>query len=144
MKSCMCASVSCLSAWRISGNTRRNEITLWSRVLFENLIIFQLVKGFLAFYGPRLFITVFIISLVLSLIQMHPAHTFVPKIHSNIFLPSTPRSFEWSIIPFRVSDKIFVYFSSIPCVLYAPPIFPPWFYLSSSSSSSSSFLCSPA
>jgi hypothetical protein len=34
---------------------------------------------------------------------MHPVHTFPPyflKIHSNIILPSTPRSPEWSL-PFR-------------------------------------------
>jgi hypothetical protein len=37
--------------------------------------------------------------------QMNPVHTFplyFPKIHSNIILPSTPRSFQMSL-PFRFS-----------------------------------------
>jgi hypothetical protein len=34
--------------------------------------------------------------------QMHPVHTFPPyffKLHSNIILPSTSRSSEWSLFP---------------------------------------------
>jgi hypothetical protein len=41
---------------------------------------------------------------------MNPLHKFepdFPKIHSNIALPSTPRSSEWSL-PFRFSDQSFV------------------------------------
>jgi len=43
------------------------------------------------------------------------------KIQSNIIILSTPRSFEWSY-PLRFSDqKLRMYFSSHPCVLYVPP-----------------------
>jgi hypothetical protein len=52
--------------------------------------------------------------------QMNPVHDFPPyfrKIHSNIILPSTPRSSEWSP-PFRFSDQNFVW--TFPYVLHAP------------------------
>jgi hypothetical protein len=41
-----------------------------------------------------------------------PVHTFpfyFPKIHSDITLPSTPRSYEWCL-PFRLSNNIFYAF----------------------------------
>jgi hypothetical protein len=46
---------------------------------------------------------------------MHPAHTFLPyfhKIHSNIILPSTPRSSEWSL-PLRLPTKILLCISQL-------------------------------
>jgi len=41
----------------------------------------------------------------------HQVHNFPPhfhKFHSNVTIPSTSRSFEWSL-PFRFSDKNFVF-----------------------------------
>jgi len=51
-----------------------------------------------------------------NLSQMHSIHNFptcFPKIHSNIILPSMPRTSEWSL-PFTVSDQNFVHISHIP------------------------------
>jgi hypothetical protein len=51
--------------------------------------------------------------------QVNSFHTFLPyfpKIRYNIFLPSTPRSSEWSL-PLSFSD----HFSSFPCLLHTPP-----------------------
>jgi len=42
-------------------------LTPWSRVLLEKLIISQLVKKLFAFYGTRMFITVFTSARHLSL-----------------------------------------------------------------------------
>jgi len=54
--------------------------------------------------------------------QMHPVHTLspcVPKIYSNIILPSTPSSFEWSH-PFRFSNNNFVHISHLSHACYMP------------------------
>jgi hypothetical protein len=97
---------------RIQGcgvlKTVSNQLTTsqWSRVL-EKLTVTQLVKKFPAFFlepegslqcsqqtptGPC----------------MHPVHIFTPNlsnIQSNIILPSTPGSSEWSL-PVSFSDQI--------------------------------------
>jgi len=51
-------------------------------------------------------------------VQITPSHYF-PKIHSNIILPSTPRSSEWSL-PFGFSDHNFVRIR-LSCVLHVSP-----------------------
>jgi len=58
--------------------------------------------------------------LIPVLSQMHSVHTlpnYFFKIHSNIILPFTPRSSEWSL-PFRVSEKNFLYISRLPHASY--------------------------
>jgi hypothetical protein len=62
--------------------------------------------------------------------QIHSVHTFppcFPKIHSNIILPFTPKSSEWSS-PFRFSDQTCVCISHLSDACYVS--FPPhhsWF-----------------
>jgi hypothetical protein len=89
----------------------------WSRVLLEKLTVIQLVKKFTAFYGTKC-----------SLLFSHEPITgscpdpdesspqlptlFLSEINSNIILPSTPRSSEWSL-PFKLSEKSFVYVSHL-------------------------------
>jgi len=78
----------------------------------EKLMVTNLVKKFLRLlYNPKIHYRVHkSLSLVPILNQMHQVHTFptnFPKIHSNIILPSTPRSSEWPI-PFKFSEKNFV------------------------------------
>jgi hypothetical protein len=151
----------------------KGSITPWSRVLLEKLIATQLVKKLSAFYGTRMYITVFTIARrwtlswarwiqstpsrhiylmptqpliqwvpgTLSLGMKKPAreadhshlvptsknewsYTSTPQYafmawcsvkaqgqlyfyHSNIILPSTPRSSEW-FLPFRLPDQNFV------------------------------------
>jgi hypothetical protein len=43
----------------LSANNAKNQLTPWSKVLFEKLTVTQLVKKFPAFYGTQGFITVF-------------------------------------------------------------------------------------
>jgi hypothetical protein len=67
-------------------------------------------------------------SLVHILSQMSPVHNFppyFPKIYSNIILPSTSRSSEWSL-RFRFSDQNFVCISYLSHACYIPrPYHPP-------------------
>jgi len=56
------------------------------------------------------------LPLVSILSQLHLVHTFspyFPKIHSDVILPSTPRSSECSL-PFRLSDQILYAFLISP------------------------------
>jgi len=70
-------------------------------------------------------------SLVSVLSHTHAVHTlppYIPKIHSNIILPSTPTSSECSL-PFRFHVQNFVQISHISLAYYIPrPSHPPWFY----------------
>jgi hypothetical protein len=61
-------------------------------------------------------------TLVPILSLMHPVHTFppyFPNIHSNITIPSTPRSSEWSL-PFRFSNQDTVRISRLSHACYMP------------------------
>jgi hypothetical protein len=51
----------------IMFNYLTNKLTPWSRVLPEKLVVLQLNKKFLAFYGTRRFITTFTTACHLSL-----------------------------------------------------------------------------
>jgi hypothetical protein len=94
-----------LSIFKIFSRMRTvgNELSTWSGVILEKLIVTQLVRKF-----PEA-------SLPCSQdpttgpfpSQMNPVHTlpsYFPKIHSNIIFPSAPRSSKWSL-PFRFPTK---------------------------------------
>jgi hypothetical protein len=54
--------------------------------------------------------------------QMNPIHTltiYLPKIHSNIVFPSTPRSSEWTF-PFSFSNQNIVCISNLSNACYMP------------------------
>jgi hypothetical protein len=106
--------------WGMGGKC--NEImflnlTPWSRVLIEKLIVTQLINNFFSFYGNRNFITVFI-TLVPILSQMHSVHTSLlsPKIHSHLRLGFL------STLPFRFSNQNVVYISPMRATWPAHPI----------------------
>jgi hypothetical protein len=66
-----------------------------SRVLFENMIVAQLAKTFPAFYGTRMWITMFARARHWALYRYSslPPHFF--NSHFNIILLSTPKSPKW-------------------------------------------------
>jgi len=92
---CMLYSFLCLlhASPYLSCLIRSPSLIPWSRVLLEKLTCAQLVKKFLAFYGPRMFITAFIRACHLSLtcaisIQPIPAPSHFLKVYSGVIFPS--------------------------------------------------------
>jgi len=84
--------------WEVDSHSAKQEIT---HLLWNPKVHYHVHKS---------------MPLVPLLSQMHPVHTFpsyFPKIHSVIFLPSTPRFFKWSL-PFRFPDQNFV------CIFLSP------------------------
>jgi hypothetical protein len=112
-----------LSSVSLTVYSITNKLTPWSRVLREKLTVTHLVKKFPSFYGTRWFITVYKCPpLVPILNEMNTVHTFppyFPKINSNIILPSTPRSSEWSLL-FRISCRNSVRISHLSHACYMP------------------------
>jgi len=101
------------------------EISSWE------IKITRLGKKFSAFYGTLRFITMFSrVRAGLYLSNMNPVRNltpYFPKIHSNIILPSTPMSYELSLL-FRFSNQnsLCIFNLSHPCHM-AHPSRPPWF-----------------
>ena len=97
-------------------------VALWSRDRPEKLIVPRLVKKFPAFYGTGMFMTVLTTAQHLPLssarsVQSIPFHTVNFKIHSDITLPSTPKSSKLSL-----SFSLYEYFSSPTYVPHVLPI----------------------
>jgi len=95
-----------------------NQLSTWGRVLFETLVVAQLVKKLSPFYGARRFPIVFTTASHSSLTWSHMNHVhtlpnYFSKIYSNIISPSTPRSSEW-FIPLGLSTKILYTFITSP------------------------------
>ena len=92
-----------------------NSITPWSTVLHEKLTVSRLVKKFLAFYGTRRFITVFIRTRHLSLSWARSIQSMPPQ-------PISWRSI--SILSSHLSLVSFPQFSSLKLCIHfsSPPI----------------------
>jgi len=73
-----------------------DQQTPWCRVLFEKIILPQVVEEFLAFCGTRRLIAAFAKARYFSLSSARSAQSTPPshiiKIHFNITLAPTPRS----------------------------------------------------
>jgi hypothetical protein len=78
---------------------RNLTLIQWSRILYNKLIVAQLVGIFLFFYGTWMFIVIFTKELIPNLNRMdsvHMATSCFPNICFNIILLSSPRSDTWS------------------------------------------------
>jgi hypothetical protein len=74
----------------------------WCRILFEKLIVTQLVKKYPAFlWNPKVHYRVQTsppLDPVLSQLNpVHPIDPYLLKVHLNVILPPTPRSSQWSL-----------------------------------------------
>jgi len=89
----------------------------------EKLIVTQLIKKLTSFLGTRSHYRIYKSPLLVPVLsQMHPAYNislYVPEIHSNVILPSTPMSPERSIFPSGFPTKI-LYSFLISHVCYVP------------------------
>jgi len=101
--------------------------TPWCRTLFERPIVTQLVKKISPSYGTRRFITVFTKDPPLDplMSQPNPVRPIDPhlsKVHLNVILSPTPRSFQWSLA-FRPPNQNHVNTSPLPhvCHMSHPP-----------------------
>jgi hypothetical protein len=106
--------------------------TPWCKILFEKLIVTQLVKKYPAFlWNPevhyRVHTTPPLDPIMSQLNPIHPIDPYLPKVHLNVILPPTPRSSQWSLA-FRPPNQNPVNTSPFPhaCHMSSPP-HPPWF-----------------
>jgi hypothetical protein len=100
-----------MPSWRgaqLKKKHRDNFTFTLSRVLLQKLTVTQLVKKFPDFDGTGSFITLFTRVRHWSLSWARWIQsTSSRKFHSNIILPSTPRSSEWSL-SFRFPGKTYI------------------------------------
>jgi hypothetical protein len=87
----------------VSGNLHSFDLlTPWCRILFAKLIVTQLVKKYPAFlWNPKVHRRVHKSSPLDPILSqpnpVRPIDPFLPKVHFNVILPPTPRSYQWSL-----------------------------------------------
>jgi hypothetical protein len=77
-------------------------LTPWYRILFEKLIVTQLVRRYPAFlWNPKVHYRVHkstpLNPILSQLNPIRPMDPSLPKVHLNVILPPTPRSSQWSL-----------------------------------------------
>jgi hypothetical protein len=93
-------------------------LTPWCRILFEKLIVTQLVKKYPAFlWNPKVHYRVHksppLDPILSQLNTVRPIDPYLPKVHLNVILPPTPRSSQWSLA-FRPPNQNPVNTSPLP------------------------------
>jgi hypothetical protein len=118
-----------------NSDARRKEVnpqislTPWRRVLLQKLTVPQLVKKFLASYGPRRFIAMFTTAYTWSLTSSKrtlstPAIPLIKNnCHIRIIFPYKPSSSEWSVA-FRFTHQDPVRISLLPHAFHMPAHLP--------------------
>jgi hypothetical protein len=104
-----------------------HSLTPWCRILFEKVIVTQLVKKYPAFlWKPKVHYCVHTGSpldpILSQLNPVHPIDPCLPKVHLNVILPPTPRSSQWSLA-FEPPNQNPVNTSPLPhaCHMSVPP-----------------------
>jgi hypothetical protein len=77
-------------------------LTPWCRILFEKLIVTQLIKKILlSLWNPKVHRRVHKIPpmdpILSQLNPVRPIDPYLPKVQLNVILPPTPRSSQWSL-----------------------------------------------
>jgi hypothetical protein len=104
-----------------------NLLTPWCRILFEKLIVTQLVKKYPAFlWNPKVHHRVHksppLDPILSQPNPVCPINSYLPKVHLNVILSPTPRSSQWSLA-FRPPNQNPVNTSPLPhvCHMSSPP-----------------------
>jgi len=108
-----------LQLWRLT-----DWLTIWSRALFEKMIVPQIAQKFPALYGTQRSITAFTTAHHLSLslarsIQPTPLQSHFLEIHFNIIHPSTVNSYKWSL-SLRLPGQKHLCISPLPHTCHMP------------------------
>jgi hypothetical protein len=93
----------------LTSNKLAYLFTPWFWILFEKLIVTQLVKTYPAFlWNPKAHYHVHtrppLDPILNQLNPVRPIDPYLPKVQLNVILPPTPRSFQWSL-PFGLPTK---------------------------------------
>jgi hypothetical protein len=93
-------------------------LTSWCRILFEKLIVTQLVKKYPPFLrNPKVHHRVHKSPPLDPILRqpnpVRPIDPYLPKVHLNVTLPPTPRSSQWSLA-FGPPNQNHVSTSSLP------------------------------
>jgi hypothetical protein len=99
----------------------------WRRITFEKLTVTQLVEKYPALLWNRkvhyrVHTSPPLDPILSQLNPVRPIDSYLPKVHLNVILPPTPRSFQWSL-PFGPTNQNPVNTSPLPhaCHMSLPP-----------------------
>jgi len=97
-------------------------LTSWCRIIFEQLIVTQLVTECLFLWRPKVHCRLHKSPpsdpIRNQLNPLHAIHPYLPKVHLNVILPPTPTFSQWSLAS---QPKLCKHLSPPPCVPHAPP-----------------------
>jgi hypothetical protein len=105
------------------SHTHFHLLTPWCRILFEKLIVTQLVKKYPFSWNPKVHHRPHksppLDPILSQPNPVHPIDPYLPKVHFNVILPPMPTSSQWSLA-FRPPNQNPVSTSPLPHACHMP------------------------